>query len=76
MGEFRLDRMKKFFDNNGGEALAQVAHRGGGCSIPGDIQDQTGPGSGQLDLALDVPAHCRAVGLDDLLRSLPIQMIL
>ena len=34
--------------------------------IPGNIQGQVGQGSEQLDLAKDVPAHCRGVGLDDL----------
>lgn len=57
----------------GGEALAWVAQRGSGS--PGDIQGQAGPGSGQLDLPLDVPVHCRAAGLGNLLRLLPIQMI-
>ena len=34
------------------EALEQAAQRGGGCSIPGDIQDHAGPLSEQLDLAV------------------------
>lgn len=50
----------------GGEALAWVAQRG--SRSPGDIQGQAGPGSGQLDLPLDVPVHCRAAGLGDLLK--------
>jgi len=32
------------FYNKGGEALAQVAQRGSGSHIPGDIQDQDEPG--------------------------------
>jgi len=37
------------FYSEGGEALGQVAQRCGGCPIPGDIHDQDGQGSGQLD---------------------------
>jgi len=48
------------------EALAQVARRGGGGPIPGDIQGQAGQGSEFLDVAVGVPVHCRGVGLDDL----------
>jgi len=54
------------FYNNGGEALEQIAQRGGGCPLLGDIQGQTGQGSEQPDLAVDVPVHCRGVGLDGL----------
>lgn len=35
------------------------------------IQRQTGHGSEQPDPAEDDPAHCKAVGLDNLLKSLP-----
>ena len=52
------------FYSEGGEALGQVAQRCGGCPIPGDIHDQDGQGSGQLDLAVVVPVLSR--GLDDL----------
>jgi len=31
-----------------------------------NIQGQVGQGSEQPDVAEDVPAHCRGVGLDDL----------
>jgi len=44
--------------------LAQVAQRGSGGPIPGNIQGQVGWDSEQPDLAEDVPAHCRALGLD------------
>ena len=37
--------------------------RGGGCFVPGGIQDQAVWGS---DLAAGVPVHCRGVGLDGL----------
>jgi len=50
----------------GGKTLEQLAQRGGGVPIPGSIQGRVGPGSEQPDLAEDVPAHCRGVGLDDL----------
>jgi len=49
-----------------GEALEQVAQRGGRCPIPGNIQGQAGRGSEQPGLGEDVPAHCRGVGLDDI----------
>ena len=49
------------------EALAQVAQRGGGLPVPGDIQGQAGQSSEKPDGAgLCVPAHCRGVGLDDI----------
>ena len=47
-GRFKLDIREKFFYNKGGEALAQVAHIGDGCPIPGGIQGQAGPGSEHL----------------------------
>jgi len=56
-GRFSPDIRKQ-----GGEALAQIAQRGGRCPIPGNIQHQVGRGSEQPDLVADVPAHCR--GLD------------
>ena len=49
-----------------GEALEQVAQRCGGSPVPGDSQGEDGWGPEQPDLAVDVPVHCRAVGLDDL----------
>jgi len=52
--------------NEGGETLEQVAQRDGRYPIPGNIQGQFGWSSEQPDLAEDVPAHCRGVGLDDL----------
>ena len=54
-----------FFYRKGGEALKQVAQRGGGCPIPGDIQNQAGWDSEQPDLSIDVPVHCREVELGD-----------
>lgn len=50
----------------GGEALAEVAQRGGGCSIPGNIQGQSGWGSERPGLVEDVPGHGRRVGVDDI----------
>ena len=52
--------------HEGGEALAQVAQRGGRCPIPANIQGQVGRGSEQPDLVEDAPAHRRGVGLGDL----------
>ena len=34
--------------------------------VPGDFQGESGSGPGQPDLAVDVPVHCRGVGLDAL----------
>lgn len=34
--------------------------------VPGDTQDQTGRGSEQPDLAVDIAVRCRGVGLDGL----------
>jgi len=65
-GRFRLAIKEKFFYDKGGETLAQVAQRGSGCPIPGNIQGQVGWGSEQPDLGEDVPAHCRRGGLDNL----------
>ena len=63
------------FYNEGGEAPAQAAQRGGRCPITGNIPGQVGQGSEQPDLVEDVPAHGRGVGLDDLRRSLPTHTI-
>jgi len=65
-GRFRLDRRKQFFYSEDGDTLAQVAQRGSGGPIPGNIQGQAGRVSEQPALAEDVPAYCREVGLDDL----------
>jgi len=54
------------FYSTGGEALEQVAQRGGGCPILGDTQGQAGWGSEQPDVAAGVPAHCRQVRIDGL----------
>jgi len=50
----------------GGKALKQAALRCGWCPIPRDIQGEAGSGPRQSDLAVDVPVHCRGVGLDDI----------
>jgi len=49
---------------------------GGGCFVPEEPQGQAGWGSKQCDLAVGDPVQCRAVGLGDLLGSLPTQIIL
>ena len=41
------------FSGSGGEALEQVAQRGGGCPIPGD-SGQAGWGAEQLDLQVSL----------------------
>ena len=62
--------------SKGSEALAQVAQRSGACPVPGDTKGQAGQGSEQPDLAAGVPAHRRGIKLDNLLGSLPIQIII
>lgn len=56
--------------------LQLSAQRYGGCPVPGDFQGKPGLGPGQSDRDVHVPVYCRAVGLDDLYRSLPTQKIL
>ena len=58
-GRLRLDLRKKFFYNEGGETLEQVAQLGNGGPVPGNIQGQVGWGSEQPDVVKDVPAYCR-----------------
>ena len=66
-GKFKLDIRKKFFFyHKGGEALAQVAQRGGGCPVPADAQGEAGRGSEQPDVAVGILVHCKGVGLDGL----------
>lgn len=55
-----------FFHGEGAEALAQVAQRGGGCPISGNIQYQVGQASEQPGLVGEIPVHCRRVGLGGL----------
>jgi len=57
---------EEIFYNEGGETLEQVAYRGSGGPIPGNMQDQVGQGSEQPDLVEDAPTQCRGTGLDDL----------
>ena len=52
--------------DEGGEGLEQIAQRGGGGPIPGNIQGQVGRGPEQPALLGDSPAHCRGVGIEDL----------
>ena len=58
--------IRKVFYSESSEALEQVAQRCGGYLILGDFQNQAGPGSGQLDLSVDVPVHRRGIRLSDL----------
>lgn len=45
---------------------SEVAQKGGGCSIHGDIVGQAELDSERPDLAVRIPVHCRGVGPDDL----------
>ena len=60
----QIGHKEKSFHDNSSETLAQVAQKGGECSIPGDIKGQAGQGSEQLELAVGAPVHCREVRLD------------
>jgi len=73
----RIYRHKeKIFYRESGEALEQVAQWCDWCPILGDFQDKAGSGPGQPGLAVDLPVHCRGVGLDGLLSFLPTLRIL
>jgi len=61
-----IEIFKEIFYQEGGETMEQIAQRGSGVPVPGDIQGQAGRGSEQPGLVEDVPAYCRGVGLDDL----------
>jgi len=50
---------EEFFYRKGGEALAHVAQRAGGCFIHADNQGQAGPVSEHPDQAVGIPFHCR-----------------
>jgi len=65
-GKIDIRYKEEIFYNGGGETLAQVAQRGSGGPVPGNVQGQVGWGSEQPGLVEDVPACCRGVGLDDL----------
>lgn len=59
----KLQLLRQF--NKPSPKLAQGAQRSSGCPIPGDMQGQTGPGSEQSDLAVDVLVHCKGVELNN-----------
>ena len=63
---FRLDIRKKIFHDKSSEEQEQVAQRCDGYSIPGNIQSWAGWDSEQPDLVVDVPVHCKGVGLEGL----------
>ena len=57
---------RQSFYSEGGEALKQVAQRGGECLVPGYFQGQARSSPVKPHLAVHVPVHFRAVGLDDI----------
>jgi len=72
--KFHLNMRKSFFFIvRVGQTLAQVAWRGCGVLIPGDIQNLTGYGPGQPAVA--GPDLSRWDGLDDLQRFFLIALI-
>jgi len=59
--KFRLDIRRKFFTQEGGDTVEQVAQGGCGCPIPGGIQGQAGCGAGQPGLVVGNRAHSRGL---------------
>jgi len=59
-----LDIRKKFFYNDCGETLEQVAQRSCGCPVIGNIKGQVGRDFKQPDLVENVSSHGRQVGLE------------
>lgn len=51
-----MDIRKKFFYDEVGETLKEVAQKCGRCLIPGNNQGQVGGESEQSDIVEDVPA--------------------
>ena len=46
---FAASLLQDLFHHKGSEAVEQIAQKGGGCPIPGDIPGQAGPSSEQRD---------------------------
>lgn len=53
-GRFRLDIGRKMFPCYGGQALEQVAQRGGGVTISGGVPEASGSGAGCCGLGVTV----------------------
>ena len=60
-GRFKLDIRRKFFTQEGGDALEQVAQGGCGCPVPWGVQGQAGCGSEQSGVVAGDAAHGRGV---------------
>lgn len=58
-----------------GKALAQDAQIGGGCPIPGNIQDQSEKNSEKPDKVEGVPIHCRSLDQVAFKSSFPTQTL-
>lgn len=62
---FRLDIRNKFINNEGDRTLEQVTQSNNRCPIHEGLHGQVGWDSELPDLFKGVPAHCRAVELND-----------
>ena len=60
-GEIQVRYQEEFSHSEGGDPLEQVAQRGCGCPIPGNIQGKFACGFGQPVLVVGNPAHSRGV---------------
>ena len=60
-GQIQTRQKEEIFYNESDETLEQIAQRGNGVPIPGNIQGQVGRGSRQPALVEDVSAYCRGL---------------
>ena len=75
-GEIQIEYKEEVFYSESDEALEQVFQRCSSSPVSGDIQGWAELGSEQPGQAVDIPVHCKGVGIDDLQRALPCLRIL